>query len=517
MNPSGKRSVRVSILILVVLWADLIRNLSFHWSTNPQYAFGWTVPLLSLLLLWEGWITRPVASQPAPGPALLGVAGLCAVGLLPTRIIMEATPDWRFAHWALAFEVVGLTLSVIYLACGRLWLRHFAFPILFILVAVPWPVKFEQPFIAMLTEWVASLTVNGLNLCDVPALRKGNLIEVSTGVVGVEEACSGVRSFQATLMAALFLGQLWAFGKGMRVVLLGTGVALAFGCNVVRAWLLAFVAEKKGLHAIDQWHDPAGFTILGITFLGLLALALYLRPRASRSLAPPDRAASAGLPSWVAVGLAVAGLSAFAGTEAWYRSGNLAQATWWFIERPTGRREYSEPPIPEATSKWIGYDEGWNARWKEDDGSDWTVYFFRWMPGLATSRITARWHNPEYCMRGAGFELKTQSKPSRVKVGDIELVFKVYRFEMGGTPIHVFFCVWEDRNLEGEEVKPGEEWTLESRWEVVRQRKRNLGQQMLQVWIQGIEDDQKARESFERHLPQLVRRDPDMNGRKLDK
>ena len=35
--------------------------------------------------------------------------------------------------------------------------------------------------------------------------------------------------------------------------------------------------------------------------------------------------------------------------------------------------------------------------------------------------------------------------------------------------------------------------------------------------ITGIDDDQKAREAFERHLTPLVRPDPDMNRRILDK
>ena len=51
------------------------------------------------------------------------------------------------------------------------------------------------------------------------AIQRGNLIELSTGVLGVDEACSGIRSFQSTLMAALFLDE--------RVTLLqGLGMAV---------------------------------------------------------------------------------------------------------------------------------------------------------------------------------------------------------------------------------------------------------------------------------------------------
>ncbi|MEQ1853207.1 MAG: exosortase/archaeosortase family protein, partial [Chthoniobacteraceae bacterium] len=303
MNQLRKGSFWIPVLIFALLWIDLIRNLSFHWSTNPQYAYGWTVPLLSLFLLWESWITRPAPGTPSFRRLPVLLIAISAVLLLPTRLQLEATPDWRFPQWMLALEVVAISLSTIYLLGGGKWLRNFAFGIAFNLVAVPWLGSIEIPFIHALTEIVSSLTVTGLNLCNIPALKQGNLIEISTGVVGVEEACSGVRSFQATLMASLFLGQLWSMRLRSRVTLVVAGAIMAFICNVIRAWLLAFVAEKNGLAAIDRWHDPAGFTILGVTFAGLLALALYLRPPSNRSLAPADIAAAGALPSSLVAGL----------------------------------------------------------------------------------------------------------------------------------------------------------------------------------------------------------------------
>ena len=36
----------IPLLLFTALWGDLIRQLGYHWSTNPQYAFGWSVPFL---------------------------------------------------------------------------------------------------------------------------------------------------------------------------------------------------------------------------------------------------------------------------------------------------------------------------------------------------------------------------------------------------------------------------------------------------------------------------------------
>ena len=52
----------------------------------------------------------------------------------------------------------------------------------------------------------ASIASETLALCGIPAQLEGNLIRVRTGVVGVSEACSGVRSLQTAIMIGLLFG-----------------------------------------------------------------------------------------------------------------------------------------------------------------------------------------------------------------------------------------------------------------------------------------------------------------------
>ncbi len=506
MNHRWRGYLWISLLTFLLLWADVVRNLGSFWSTNPQYAYGWTVPALALFLLWECWITRP-----APFPARRrGVAFLLAATfaafLLPTRLVLEATPDWRLAHWALVAEVVGLSLCAVYLTGGRSWLPHFAFPIAFIFVAVPWPARIEQGLIQTLTEWVSSLTVDGLNLCAIPAIRHGNVIEISTGMVGVEEACSGVRSFQATLMASLFLGQLWSFPFRSRLILIGAGVAFAFFCNVIRALLLSFVAEKHGLAAIDKWHDPAGFTILGVCFAGLLGLALILRPKVGRGLAAAEGYEPHRLPGAFVAALATWIVIAAVGTEWWYRSAPPGTSAWWRVDWPEHQPGFAEIPISPAVRE-LQFDTGRQARWREDDGSRWTMFHFRWLPGLAVSRAFARWHNPDICLTSAGFKRVAEYEPTVIRRGDIELAFRTYRFDARDQINYVFFCVWEDRQEPGATPGLPEEWTAAAHWRAVLQRKRNLGQQVLEVAIAGIDDEQAARAAFERKITSFLRPD----------
>ena len=63
---------------------------------------------------------------------------------------------------------------------------------------------------------VAWVTVGLLNLSHIAALQHGNLIEVKSGILGIDEACSGVRSLQASVMVAFFLANFieQVFGEG---------------------------------------------------------------------------------------------------------------------------------------------------------------------------------------------------------------------------------------------------------------------------------------------------------------
>ena len=160
-----------------------------------------------------------------------------ALLLIPVRLIQEANPDWRLMSWMMAIAVVFISASAFYLAGGWPWLRHFAFPILFFLVAVPWPTQFEQLIIQGLMRADTAINVELLNAINVPAVQMGNVIEIGTGFVGIDEACTGVRSLQATLMVSLFLGELYDFSTGRRLLLVAVGAVVAFVCNLTRTFL----------------------------------------------------------------------------------------------------------------------------------------------------------------------------------------------------------------------------------------------------------------------------------------
>jgi exosortase len=196
--------------------------------------------------------------------------------LLPVRLFEIANPEWRLLAWIHTAAVVTLTLLLMWCAGGRPWLRHFAFPVAFIFVAVPWPTTVEVPIIQGLMRMVAHVAAETAMLLGIPAQVEGNLIRVSTGLVGVNEACSGIRSLQTSLMIGLLFGELKRLSISRRIALVAGAVAIALFANFLRAVFLVTIAAAKNISEVGRWHDIAGYTIIALVFVGTMALAYFL-------------------------------------------------------------------------------------------------------------------------------------------------------------------------------------------------------------------------------------------------
>src|SRR4029077_3490554 len=280
------------VLFLAALWFVLCKQLSSEWSVNEQYSFGWFVPFFALYLFWLRWQDRPppeipklvlsdsrmdLKSQIHKNRIVAGAVGVTALLLLlPVRLFEIANPEWRPLAWFHAAAVVTLTLLLIWYAGGERWLRHFAFPVAFIFVAVPWPTLVETPVIQGLMRIVAHVAAEAAMLLGIPAQVEGNLIRVSTGLVGVNEACSGIRSLQTSLMIGLLFGELKRLSVLQRVALVVGAVIIALFANFFRAVFLVTVAATENISEVNRWHDLAGYITIALVFVGTMGLAYLL-------------------------------------------------------------------------------------------------------------------------------------------------------------------------------------------------------------------------------------------------
>src|SRR6516164_5398411 len=107
--------------------APLLWHLSCFWQIDPQYCYGWIVPLLSIYLAWRRWKSRP-AAEPAPSGTTICLAAALFL-LSVVWLIREATPDWSVVSWILAIFTAGSLALLITSAGGLRMACHFLFPI----------------------------------------------------------------------------------------------------------------------------------------------------------------------------------------------------------------------------------------------------------------------------------------------------------------------------------------------------------------------------------------------------
>jgi exosortase len=488
------------VIVFGALWYLLIRHVSGYWTTNPQYSFGWFGPLICSYLFFVRWTTRPRAEAASSRVRAEWFFWIGAFALLPTWLILQPNPDWRLMSWLLVLEIVILSLSTIYLLGGKSWLRHFALAVCFILTTLPWPGVIEEFITQGLMQLAAALTVGSLKLLHIAALQHGNLVEVATGLLGIDEACSGVRSLQATLMISLFLGEFYRVSVERRLVLVVAGALIAFFCNVGRTFLLCYVAAQSGTESLSKWHDPAGYIILSICFFSLWGFA-YLLSGIPPKLQPSTGSAPMPLPRRLMGGLAMWLICTVIGVEIWYRTHETSETLHWSFEWPTGREHFSDLAIEDPLG-----DQNRAASWMESDGSQWTVYFSKWKAGPPRSRIAARLHRPEKCLPAVGYKLLSDRGIINIQARDLTIPFHGLEFDYAGQPVQVFFCLWQDRLKISDKPRIRDHWDdrligLES----VLLGERNLGQQVLEIVMFGYATSQEAEAALRRRMADLVR------------
>lgn len=309
--------IQVLAAFLLVGFAVFMVWDQFHWwGELEDYSFGYLVPLFSAFVVYDRWpIIRSYLffgkgpdevlpdAQPSPDSSTFlewlalavftGSAGLYAIGALLRSVTGPQNP----ASLAIAAGFAGIALSIIFIftkqsANGkpmalkqRLALTFlFLFPVLIWLISAPLVSVLENKIKLFLLTKVTIIVFNIFDILGYELERRGNVLVLPEGEVGVEEACSGIRSLTACLFAGTFLASVFLNRFWKKVMLVFAAMLLAIFTNLIRSLFLTLWAYQNGAQAIDEhWvlpivgdigsvHDVTGMAILVVTCIGLICL-----------------------------------------------------------------------------------------------------------------------------------------------------------------------------------------------------------------------------------------------------
>jgi exosortase len=459
----------INLGLLAVLAAALTALLWPQWLHNPDLTHGLFMPVIFLLLVHEARTGGVPRYLPATALTRTALCAALALGLLLLAAggLYAAALEW--SHALVGF-MLAAALSLLLLAAligfsadsVRLvpfnWSSLLAAGLWVMSAPIP-PGSYARLTLALQLR-VSENVLHALHLLGIAASRHGNIIELARTSVGIEEACSGVRSLISCVFAGFFFSGCLVRRPWARVLIIGLAAPLALLMNFIRSLTLTLLANA-GVDITGRWHDVTGFAVLGCTaaMLGGLALLLERRESAVPAAAPVPRPPSgrgANPQPLLAGGFACAVvLAAFFGLHDAFTP-RLAPRPRPDLEavlplHPAGWQVVTSDDLNRfkdalQTDQFV---QRTYAREAADGGVlQITAYIAYWAPGQASASLVAT-HTPDACWPGAGWTpvpVPPDQMRVRLPAGNRELATAEYRrFSGDGFPQHVWFWHIYDR------------------------------------------------------------------------
>ena len=286
-NPAPALST-FSILMLAIaflapfaFYFGTARSFVDVWNSSETFAHGYIIVPISVWLIWRRRANFG-ALPPTPWwPAIVMLLILGAGWLFARMGEVQVVQQYAFAAM---FPIIALAIL------GRRLAWSLAFPLLFLLFAVP----FGEIFIGPLIEFTADFTVWAIQATGIPVLRNGTRFELPTGNWSVVEACSGVRY----LISSVTIGCLYAYltyrSTARRIVFIAMSIVMPILANGLRAYMIVMIGHTSNMElATGVDHLIYGWVFFGLVMFIMFWVGSYWRQDTDAEAAALPAAAAA--------------------------------------------------------------------------------------------------------------------------------------------------------------------------------------------------------------------------------
>ncbi len=493
-------------LAVLLLWADVLFRLERIWRADEQYAYGYLIPLVVIWL----WVVRwPGTPHMASGPLTwyrswykITAAVMWALTWLLVNAAQSVQPYGRLWLWLESALAVIATLAIIRIIWGASVMKKSAGVVLLLLLAVPWPSALEVPLTGSMALWVTTITVDLLNVSGPVVLQQGRLIDFGGAApLGVDEACSGIRSLQLALAVAFCLGEILQHSVSRRLVLCVVAVVAAFLGNLIRTLSLAWVAMHGGVDHFQLAHDVLGVLLMAMILAGVGAVAYLLGGNAERNI--PIHASepvAASSDRWAIAGVAMLmALSTWIMPPAWFLLRGGVDEFAALPPSPDWGVEVESQALPESAQKLLYFREGEQTVWRDAEGARWMGAYAVWDDLVAAG--SSRLHTPEVCLVAGGQEFRREASRFGVTIRKRSLMVRHFVFRTkSALEFHVFYLFW----LEGRGRESLDPMSVHEVLGAVWRGERANHARMLQIYSPPGIDEEQARQKASVYLLKLL-------------
>jgi exosortase len=251
-------------VFLGALYFPVFTNLVRQWSDDPNYSYGFFVPLFSA---WVVCKRRNQLGNLSPAPnwfgllILLGAMGALALGVFGAENFLSRASS--------LFALAGLIIHF----WGWNFFRVILFPWAALFLMIPLPViVFNQ--IALPLQLLASRIGSSLLiLSGIPVLREGNVIYLPSMSLDVAEACSGLRSLMSLITAGVFYGYFYESRFGRKLLIVLSSIPIAITANGFRIMACGLIGEYWSPEKAEGFlHTFSGVVVFTISLVLLMLL-----------------------------------------------------------------------------------------------------------------------------------------------------------------------------------------------------------------------------------------------------
>ena len=425
-TPFSRSAALVAMLALVWFVWPTVRTVGQVALAYPDYSHCVLVPFLASFLAWT---RRDELLNRSGGLRWPGIP-LAAAGVLMSLLgwwYEVALQPGSFGYvFLLGIGAVFVFSGVLWSFLGTRRLLVLVVPVAFLLFAIPLP----DSVIEFLTAPLRTIATVGatflLQKGGLAAHREGNIIEMANGSVGVNDACSGIRSVWVLLTFAVFMYAVMRMSKFRALLLLLAVPMLAIAANLIRVGLSAWaVACGHPKLAEGMAHDFVGLVTVATASAGIVWLGLVLSPSRGTPPLPVDgRGRAVGLPAaqpqcfsgialLVICVMMILGCLARMRIESHYRQHERAEPVPVARQDLTALREALEAKrqvtILDLTTNEVEMlkpDDRLVVSCSDPSGTAIYLRVLYWKPELerpTTDRLVLRPHNPDVCFPAAGW------------------------------------------------------------------------------------------------------------------
>ena len=265
-----RAAILVALLIIVFVWSysSAIAYLVRRWWTEPDYTYGFLVPLFSAYLLWRRRSMLLTANLQGSWWGLVLVAMAAGLRISSPYFFLDL-PD--------PVSIIPCLAGIALFLGGWPVLRWSWPALIFLTFMIPLPGPIAGILSHPLQRIGAIASTFVIQTLGIPSVVRGNIIVLPSTELGVAEACNGLPMmmlFFAVCFAAVFLSHRTRIEK---LIILASAIPIAVLANVIRISMTAVFYQLGGIDMGKKlFHDLAGWFMMPLAVILLWVVLWFL-------------------------------------------------------------------------------------------------------------------------------------------------------------------------------------------------------------------------------------------------